>query len=170
MPFFQAESAVALGNLNVPLPLRCPACRQNGTFERIGDDMQISGAAGIYRVGHRRCPNPACHTHIFVTYDPNTNALIATYPPEVIDFDSTNVPTPVVEALEEAIKCHANECYIAAAIMVRKTLEELCADKQAIGANLKERIRALSANVRASPGAARRLGRPSSARQRCGAH
>jgi hypothetical protein len=73
--------------------------------------------------------------------------VITSYPPEVIDFDSTKVPTKIVGALEEAITCHANECYIAAAIMVRKTLEELCADRNAEGPNLKERIRALGSKV-----------------------
>jgi hypothetical protein len=35
----------------------------------------------------------------------------------------------------------------AAAIMVRKTLEELCLDRQATGNNLKERIRSLGGKV-----------------------
>ena len=63
------------------------------------------------------------------------------------DFDATNIPTNVVRALEEAITCHANQCYIAAAIMVRKTLEELCNHQNATGNNLKERIRALGTKV-----------------------
>jgi hypothetical protein len=73
--------------------------------------------------------------------------LIEAYPPEVIDFDTTNVPPNVVAALEEAIICHANECYVAAAIMVRKALEELCADRGATGNTLKERITVLRGKV-----------------------
>jgi hypothetical protein len=38
--------------------------------------------------------------------------------------------------MEEAVACHAAECFIAAAIMVRKTLEELCRERGATGANL----------------------------------
>ena len=98
-------------------------------------------------VGHRRCPNPDCYAHVFVVFHPNESRVVVSYPPEVIDFDATNVPTKVVNALEEAITCHANECYIAAAIMVRKTLEELCADREAKGKNLKDRIRALGGKV-----------------------
>jgi len=45
--------------------------------------------------------------------------------------------------LEEAIKCHAAECYKASALMVRRVLEELCLDKGATGADLKLRLRAL---------------------------
>jgi hypothetical protein len=52
-----------------------------------------------------------------------------------------------VAALEEAITCHANQCFVASAIMVRKTLEELCFDRLATGPNLKDRIKALGANV-----------------------
>ena len=45
--------------------------------------------------------------------------------------------------MEEAVTCHANHAFIAAAIMVRKTLEELCRDRGVSGRNLKERIKAL---------------------------
>jgi len=52
-----------------------------------------------------------------------------------------------VSALEEAITCHANECFVAAAIMVRKTLEELCRERSAQGKDLKERIRDLGTKI-----------------------
>jgi uncharacterized protein DUF4145 len=45
--------------------------------------------------------------------------------------------------LEEAVSCHANGCYVASGMMVRKTLEELCEDQGATGKNLKDRIAAL---------------------------
>jgi hypothetical protein len=73
--------------------------------------------------------------------------IAASYPPERIDFDSTDVPAPIVESLEEAITCHANHCFIAAAIMVRKTLELLCSTESASGKNLKERIKALGSKA-----------------------
>jgi hypothetical protein len=78
--------------------------------------------------------------------DQNSRVVIA-YPPEHLDFDPVNLPASVLAAVEEAISCHANRCFIAAAIMVRKTLEELCRDRQATGTNLKERIRALGTRV-----------------------
>jgi hypothetical protein len=53
----------------------------------------------------------------------------------------------VLEALEEAITCHAQDCYVAAAMMVRKTLEEVCRDRGAEGNNLKARIAALSTKI-----------------------
>jgi len=69
------------------------------------------------------------------------------YPAERIDFDSSNIPKALVDALEEAITCHANRCFTAAAIMVRKSLEELCRDRDADGDHLKVRLQALASKV-----------------------
>lgn len=49
--------------------------------------------------------------------------------------------------MAEAIKCHASECYRAAALMVRRTLEEICLDRGATGNNLFNRIQALGGIV-----------------------
>jgi hypothetical protein len=130
--------------------LRCPVCHQKGTFETLAPpDLQIINLEGnVYRrFGQRRCPDPDCGAHIFFVWDNNTNRVTVSYPAERLDFDATNVPANVVHALEEAITCHANQCYVAAAIMVRKTLEELCSDQKATGKNLKERIKALGTKV-----------------------
>lgn len=76
-----------------------------------------------------------------VKYDDGGNE---SYPPEVIDFDATNLPQDILSSIEEAIKCHSAGCFRASALMVRRTLEELCDDKNAAGNNLKARIAALS--------------------------
>ena len=73
--------------------------------------------------------------------------MLVSYPPQLIDFDPVNLPESVRATLEEAIQCHAQNCSIAAAIMVRKTLEELCFDRKATGGNLKERIRDLGTKI-----------------------
>jgi hypothetical protein len=93
----------------------------------------------------RRCPDPNCYALLFFTTKPGEKDEL--YPPETIDFDATSLPLPIQKALEEAIKCHAQRCFVASAIMVRKTLEELCADRNATGANLKERIADLGSKV-----------------------
>jgi Domain of unknown function (DUF4145) len=110
------------------------------------NDLQVSTGDGIFFAGLRRCPNEECNLLLFHVRE-HASMLVTTYPPEVIDFDVTNLPGAVTAALSEAITCHANECYVASAIMVRKTLEELCADRGAEGANLKERIAALRDKV-----------------------
>jgi Domain of unknown function (DUF4145) len=124
---------------------RCPACRQLGTFELLGKDLMFSSQNPPVFVGHRRCPSTSCRTHLFVVLQ--GGKLLLSYPPARIDFDATNVPASVVAALEEAIICHANSCFTAAAIMVRKTLEELCRDRQAQGKDLKDRIRDLGTKI-----------------------
>lgn len=130
---------------------RCPNCRQLGTFEPVitpqqpAYDISVSSANPPCVVGHRRCPNPSCRTHLFVIL--RNNQLVLSYPPVRIDFDATNIPASVVTAFEEAITCHANNCFVASAIMVRKTLEELCRDRQAQGKDLKERIRDLGTKI-----------------------
>jgi len=126
--------------------LRCPICRQRGTFGVAAtNDVAIQDSGDYYVGGLRRCPDPSCSALIF--YVSKNQNLILTYPAERIDFDSTNVPAAVLAALEEAITCHANQCFVASAIMVRKTLELLCRDRQAEGSDLKKRIAALGTKV-----------------------
>jgi len=108
-------------------------------------DANISHQNVTVTVGIRRCPDPACSALVFFVV--KNGLLVDSYPAETIDFDATNVPVPVQNAFEEAIKCHAQSCFVASAIMVRKTLEELCRDRKAEGANLKERIKALGTKV-----------------------
>lgn len=96
--------------------------------------------------GQRYCPNVECRGHVFVVLDGRGSVKIA-YPPVRIDFDPENLPTKVLSTFEEAITCHAGGLNIAAAIMVRRTLEEVCAERSANGKNLKERIADLRSKI-----------------------
>lgn len=84
---------------------------------------------------------------MFVVLDYGSGAVVTSYPPETVDFDATDLPPKVLEAFDEAIKCHSQACYVAATIMVRKTLEEVCHERGASGGNLKDRIKALGKTV-----------------------
>src|SRR5664280_2972906 len=131
-------------NQSGTVSLRCPECRQMGTFHPFMQHdagTQRGGRACI--AGLRLCPNQSCRALVFCVWNQAGGKLVASYPPERLDFDATNIPASITKALEEAITCHANECFIASAIMVRKTLEELCHERGATGANLKERLRNL---------------------------
>lgn len=129
-----------------PLSLRCPNCHQIGMFEVISQDLSLNiPQQGQKIVGQRRCANMECRTVVFVVH--NGTKILESFPAETIDFDATNIPASVLSAIEEAVKCHSAQCFVAAAIMVRKTLEELCRDRQASGQNLKERIRALGTKI-----------------------
>jgi hypothetical protein len=141
----KADQAAALSPQGAPANFRCPGCGQLGTFELlIGNSQDLSLPQAI-RIGERRCPNADCRALIFVVWQ--NNRVIRSYPALRIDFDKTNIPGAIVSALEEAIVCHANECFIAAAIMVRKTLEEMCRERGAKGKDLKERIRDLGTKI-----------------------
>jgi hypothetical protein len=76
---------------------------------------------------------------VFVVLD-DTATLVRSYPAELIDFDSSNIPPAVTTSFQEALTCHSEECYIACAIMVRRTLEEVCTDKNDRIASLKSRV------------------------------
>lgn len=134
----------------VAVKLRCPGCHQRGVFEpNAAKDLvvQLIAADGVYIFGQRRCPDPECCVHIFFVQESVTKKLLASYPAERIDFDTTNIPASVTRSMEEAITCQANNCLTAAAIMVRKTLEELCDDRKAEGKNLKERLKAVGKKI-----------------------
>ncbi|TAK63642.1 MAG: DUF4145 domain-containing protein [Bacteroidetes bacterium] len=125
--------------------MRCPGCGHYGTFKTLlNHDLRIVQSTII---GLRFCPNERCQTIVYFVLDEKTNLLLQTFPPLRIDFDKTNLPDEILKCLEEAITCHANQCYTASAIMIRKTLDLLCVDKGANGANLKDKIAKLRAKI-----------------------
>ena len=142
---FKASSVSLAPSGGASANLRCPGCGQLGTFETLAGNSQDFILPDNVRVGERRCPNLECRTFVIAIW--KNNQIARCYPALRIDFDKTNIPTTVVSALEEAITCHSNECYIAAAIMVRKSLEELCRDRGAQGQNLKDRVRDLGTKI-----------------------
>ncbi|MDP2387189.1 MAG: DUF4145 domain-containing protein [Bacteroidota bacterium] len=124
--------------------LRCPICGHNGTFERIGDTDLCDINIAIW-FGQRKCPNSNCRGHIF--YIQKQDKTLYTYPPEIINFNKDGIPDNVLFAFDEAVKCHSNSCFIASAIMIRKTLEEICVDRGSKGDNLKKRLQDLGAKI-----------------------
>ncbi|MBX3579715.1 MAG: DUF4145 domain-containing protein [Rhizobiaceae bacterium] len=138
------------------LNLRCPVCRHAGAFHGYRDCSDIGwnpivknkpNGTGKYQdinvAGMRMCPNHECGALVFVFYDPQSES-ITSFPPELVDFDSTDLPPAILATLEEAVACHAAGAYRGAALMVRRLLEELCDDRGATGGNLKGRIASLS--------------------------
>jgi hypothetical protein len=145
----KASSGVSLTPPGRSVNVRCPICGQRGTFEVMVNlhDVQFTSGGKVYLAGQRLCPNDTCRGHLFFVLEVQTGKVAASYPPERIDFDTTNIPASITKALNEAIGCHSIEGYTAAAIMVRKTLEELCHEQKATGGNLKERLRDLSTKI-----------------------
>ena len=135
-------------NENAPIRLRCPSCHHLGVFRSFGiPAVQIQKDKIRYILTQRACPNADCNAHVFIVFQSGAGKPTVSYPPERIDFDAASIPEMIAKTLEEAITCHAQDCFVAAGIMVRRTLEELCADKGATGKNLQDRIKQLSASV-----------------------
>jgi hypothetical protein len=133
-------------NSNSPrIAVKCPHCGHNGTFENIGTDTIANN--GSYTFGLRRCPNQNCFGHLFFVLKSSTNEILITYPSETISFDKENIPEKVLNAFEEAVVSHSNNCFIASAIMIRKTLEEICHDRGASGKTLFKRLEDLGAKI-----------------------
>ncbi len=131
--------------------LICPSCNQNGTFERVANNvtdarirMRDTDAPDhrevIFDIGLRAYPNTDCNAVVYVAKETNSPSPLDSYPKTRIEFDVTNVPENIVTTFQEALICTSEECYVAAAIMIRRTLEELCEDKGAAGDNLKQRL------------------------------
>lgn len=149
MPTFKNIKTIVDGN-SPNLPLRCPHCRKNGIFTGTHKPLSWqerieSNTVRTISAGARICPNPQCLGLVFFII--NNQNILATWPPETIDFDTAGVPAAVREALEEAISCHANGCYRATALLVRRTLEEICVERGVDGRDLKQRIAALGDRI-----------------------
>ena len=119
---------------------RCPYCRHSAVFVAIGSDIQISQ---YFKCGQRLCPD--CKGHLFVVFE--YDKLFRAYPPLRIDFSTVDIPAAIVRTFDEALSCHAQNCFVSAAIMVRRTLEEICADHGAKGGDLRARIGDLKGKV-----------------------
>lgn len=125
---------------------RCPHCSHNGTFEEVGIKDVYENYTHIL-FGLRRCPNSQCHGQLFFCYDLSKKGLVLTYPSETIPFNKEGVPQKITDAFKEAVICHSNNCFIASAIMIRKTLEEMCLERGATGKNLFKRLEDLGSKI-----------------------
>jgi Domain of unknown function (DUF4145) len=147
----QPNTYAAVSSGSVP-NIRCPHCMHMGAFTvATPNDLAINHieirnnapfSLGQSTIGIRVCPNSDCKGIVFVVIDPSGKTIAL--PNEVLDFDPSNIPPSIASSMEEAVKCHSSQSYKAAALMVRRVLEELCEDRAATGNNLKERIAALS--------------------------
>lgn len=140
MNFSSKGTATTVGNIN----FKCPHCGHYGTFPQIL--LYIYDSDNSNRFGQVICQNRDCECITFVIVDIN-NKVIKTYPNLLIDFDKSKIPEKITNVIEEALICHTNECYISAAIMIRKTLEVIAEDKGASGKNLKDRIKDLGGKI-----------------------
>jgi Domain of unknown function (DUF4145) len=141
------------------LAVICPGCAREGNFFGEGPDLQLqvpdpenkSMVTHLW-VGNRFCPNKGCSTHVFVVYQQQGGPfdpfrVLHSFPAGRIEFNVAGVPEKVRNAFDEALTCTANECYVGAAMLIRKTLEAVCEDRSATGDDLNARIRDLQSKV-----------------------
>ena len=135
---------------NINITVRCPHCGNNGVFLSLG--LADIRAENHYNdkltkyIGIRKCPNKSCNGQLFFITD-NAGKILLTSPSETIPFEKDNIPEKVLNAFKEAIKCHSNSCFIASAIMIRKTLEEICINRGASGSNLLKKLEDLGSKI-----------------------
>ena len=119
-----------------PIQTICPYCGYRGTFEAISRDRFIQNQ---YICGQRLCPDQDCQGHLFVVLDRSGNLLFH-YPFRNVSLNKENIPASIIKTFDEAVTCHAQNCFVASAIMIRRTLEEICEERRAVGKDLKTRI------------------------------
>ena len=132
----------------VSIVTTCPVCSKGGTlvpFSNIPDCRINNRQNEAFVAGQRKCPNPSCSAHIFFLRAPDGATVF--YPKLRIEFNAESIPAQIRSSFDEVVTCHAEGCYVASAIMVRRTLEELCEDKGCTGSNLFQRIEALKNSV-----------------------
>lgn len=120
----------------------CPNCGRDGTFLNTGQDLCMPTG---FLLGFRYCPNPNCKTLLIAVF--KSGILVRTYPGSNIKINVDNVPERIKNTFVEAVDCFSNNCFTASAIMIRKTLEEICIDKQASGVNLFKKIQDIGNKV-----------------------
>jgi len=131
-------------NNHINVAIRCPHCGHYGTFIPIAQDL-FAQEQQIY-FGHRKCPNEICNGHLLF-FANKSKEIVETFPSDTIPFDKSGIPDRILNAFTEAITCHSNNCFVASAIMIRKTLEEICSHEGCTGENLKKKLQALSTKI-----------------------
>lgn len=152
---FVTEGA-QLSSANCPaVSIRCPHCRQLGSFnsiQAVSFRRQVRSKANVgalatvgFIASIRICPNQTCAGLVFVIQD--DRGVLEIEPPELLDFNPQGLPQRCLHTLKEAVACHGAGAYRAAAMMVRRLLEEICEDNDAEGETLHQRLRSLRAKV-----------------------
>ncbi|RQH06662.1 DUF4145 domain-containing protein [Bradyrhizobium sp. RP6] len=146
---FRADGGFSQDTSRVPVSIRCPHCRELGSFNAIGAAKAFNKTGkignntvvGTYFASMRICPNVKCLGLVFVIEA--GNAVVEIEPPQLLDFNPEGLSPRLQQTLKEAVACHGAGAYRAATMMVRRLLEEICDENKAAGANLHQRLASL---------------------------
>lgn len=137
-----SSSRISLG---MALRYLCPHCNAVVVGNKIMSDSDLV-LQGERVLAVRVCVNEGC-IGVTVLVTSMTGRVLQTFPASKLPFDRDGIPAGVLQAFDEAVTCHAHGCYTAAAIMLRKTLEELCHHQNVKGADLFQRIEQLKQTI-----------------------
>ncbi|HMR89770.1 MAG TPA: DUF4145 domain-containing protein [Saprospiraceae bacterium] len=124
-----------------PMQINCPFCGGFGTFQVLNNLKTDTNT----NISVQSCPSLNCKALVLGIF--KGIHLQKTYPGLGRPVNTDNVPNRIKSAFKEGVECFANNCHVAAAIMIRKTLEEICIDKGATGNNLYKKIEDLSTKI-----------------------
>jgi hypothetical protein len=132
------------------ITIRCPHCLNIGTFQTASNGLRWFKVSKNSRVHDlhsfmRICPSPEC-SGVVLTVTTGTDCL-EILPPELLDFDGSDLPPKLLRTLKEAIACHSVGAHRAAVMMVRRLLEEICEESDASGRTLHDRLIALKSKI-----------------------
>lgn len=147
---FRADGGISQEIARNAVSIRCPHCRELGSFNLVGNAKSYfkqgrvgsNAVQGTYYASMRLCPNVKCKGLVFVIEDA-TGMVAEIEPPQLLDFNPDGLPSRLQQTLKEAVACHGVGAYRAAAMMVRRLLEEICEENKATGANLHQRLGSL---------------------------
>ena len=151
---YQVENSEGWVSGYPDISVRCPHCGTVGSFKPEIKDSSVlryrkravAGGSRTLFATLRICPNRDCAGLVF-TIENSQREIVKVLPPELIDFDGKYIPRKLLTTLKEAIACHAAGAYRAAAIMVRRLLEEICENNSATGDTLHDRIKELEKKI-----------------------
>lgn len=123
--------------------INCPFCGAFGTFKHTGTSLMMGGETILCL---QYCPSGTCNGIVIFILNKHHN-ILKTYPGLGRPINTEDVPETITAAFREAVACFANNCYVAAAIMIRKTLEEICRENEAVGSNLYKRLDHLATTI-----------------------
>jgi hypothetical protein len=152
---FRADGGLAQDTPMTAISVRCPHCRELGSFNVIGIAKAFhktgktvphqNMAQRILYASMRICPNVKCKGLIFAIED--GNVVLEIEPPQLLDFNPEGLPARLQQTLREAVACHGAGAYKAAAMMVRRLLEEICDENNAKGGTLHQRLASLRGTI-----------------------
>lgn len=150
---FRADAGVSQEVPRNAVSIRCPHCRELGSFNTVGNAKSYTKKGNYgpnltsqaYYASIRICPNVKCRGLVLVIEDGNGTVEIE--PPQLLDFNPDGLSSRLQQTLKEAVACHGAGAYRAAAMMVRRLLEEICEENKAAGANLHQRLASLKSAI-----------------------